>query len=355
MDNLENDLKNNVEINDIKKLEGLEKLKMYSLRDIEQQTHIDIKTIECIINCNFNELRKSKTKAMIKILEREYDVDLSEWLKVFDEYCKVSPIEEDKHMKVKPTLKKYDQEVMGGGGFKWSLLIVFIVVLIVAGIVVKFPSVFSDFLNYENNKNSTNVIIENSQNNSSNVILSVDDKSKQMVKIETPSQVVSAEETKVTQEEQNMDNEENKEETKEQDLPKTEDKADLDSNVQAIEEIIPNKEEQELNSSFETENLGYDYISNYGTKEVKVMPKKMVWFNSYDMKTKKTKTFTTTKPFTITTPTLVLTGNSLFELEAAGQKIDFEDKSLRRRFYFDGDGLKIVDEENYNKIKNLNL
>lgn len=352
MDNLENNIENNIKIDDIKKLDGLEKLKMYSLRDIEQQTHIDIKTIEHIINCNFDELRKSKTKAMIKILEREYGVDLSEWLKVFDEYCNVSPVEEDKHMKVKPTLKKYDQETMGGGGFKWSLLIVFIVILIMAGVIIKFPSVFSDFLNYESSKNSANVIVQDTSDSSSNVALSVDSgEQKQVIKVETPSQATHVEEVKVAQEEQNAPIEE----VKEQEVNEAEENTSLNNSTQDVEENIINQdqEKQGLDTSFVDDNLGYEYLSNYGTKEVKVIPKKMVWFSFYDMKSKKTKTFTTAKSFTITEPVLALTGNSLFELEAAGQKIDFEDKSLRRRFYFDGDSLKIVNEENYNKIKQL--
>ena len=337
MDNLENTFTN--------KVDGVEKLKRISVRDIEQQTHIDVDTIESILSFDFKNLRKVKTKAMIKILEREYNVDLSEWVKKFDEYCNASPVEEQKHMKVMPTLKKYDQDAIGGGGIKWSFLIIFIVVLIVAGLLVKFPSIFGDFLNYESTKNATSL-----ENTLVNIEGNVSQETKEL-KTENTVKISNAEEAinlsnNDTQDKENIVQNELASKVDSYDL-KEQNQSDVDVNAEK------DKEEDSLKEVKKEEDLGYTYISTYATKEVKVMPIKVVWFSMYDMDTKKTKTFTSNKPFTISNKTLVLAGNSLFNLEAAGQKIDFEDRSIRRRFYFDGDNLNIVDEENYNKIKNF--
>lgn len=324
-------------------IEGIQVLKSYSLRDIEQQTHIDMDTIEYIIKCDFDKLRKNKTKAMIKILEREYKIDLSEWVRLFDEHCNTLPAKEENHMKVKPTLKKYDQEAMGGGsGFKWIVIILVIFILICVGIFIKFPDMFNFSSEQTSTSDDVAVIIDNSKPIKTNDTLVVASPKVEQEVVVEPSNKQSVEANTDTPKTDTAES------TVEQELQTNE--------IQTPQEEVSLNQEENKDEALEEEikeDLGYEYISNYGTKEVKVKPLKMVWFNFYDMKTKKTKTFTSTKPFTITEPVLVLTGNSLFELEAAGQKIDFEDKSLRRRFYFDGDSLKIVDEENYNKIKQL--
>jgi hypothetical protein len=67
-------------------LNNIEKLRKMNKKEISAQTHISVKSLEHIINSDYDELHKTKTQGFIRILEKTYGLDLSEWLKEFVEY-----------------------------------------------------------------------------------------------------------------------------------------------------------------------------------------------------------------------------------------------------------------------------
>ncbi len=69
-----------------KKTNPLEELKKIGLEKIAEDTHILPSDIEAILKKEFPRLNRTKAFGFIKILEREYKLDLSDWKKEYQEY-----------------------------------------------------------------------------------------------------------------------------------------------------------------------------------------------------------------------------------------------------------------------------
>ncbi|MBF0985380.1 MAG: hypothetical protein HXK63_09615, partial [Campylobacter sp.] len=66
------------------KSSDLDKLKSMDLIEIARTTRIDAQNLEYIINKDFEKLANFNVKGYIKILEREFGLDLSDWLSEFE-------------------------------------------------------------------------------------------------------------------------------------------------------------------------------------------------------------------------------------------------------------------------------
>ena len=69
-------------MDDIKKLEEI------GLKEISEKTHIGLKSLEYIVNSEFEKLNRSTAVGFIKIISREYNLDLSDWLEEAEEFWK---------------------------------------------------------------------------------------------------------------------------------------------------------------------------------------------------------------------------------------------------------------------------
>lgn len=67
-------------MDDIKTLEEI------GLYKVSQETHIEQKYLEYMINGEFEKLNRINTLGFVKILSREYKLDLSEWIEEFEAY-----------------------------------------------------------------------------------------------------------------------------------------------------------------------------------------------------------------------------------------------------------------------------
>lgn len=65
---------------------GLEELKNLDSDLVASKAHIVQTTLEDIVNKRFDKLNPVKAKGLIKILEREFDLDLSDWMREFEAY-----------------------------------------------------------------------------------------------------------------------------------------------------------------------------------------------------------------------------------------------------------------------------
>lgn len=75
--------------NDIKVLEKI------GLHEVCRKTHIEVKQLEYMINCQYDKLNRINTQGFVKILSREYHLDLTEWLEGFNQYWNEQKSEED--------------------------------------------------------------------------------------------------------------------------------------------------------------------------------------------------------------------------------------------------------------------
>lgn len=67
-------------------MNGLETLNAIGATEIYRRTHISVDEAKALLEKNFDYFNRAKALGFIKILEREYDVDLSDWVAEFEEH-----------------------------------------------------------------------------------------------------------------------------------------------------------------------------------------------------------------------------------------------------------------------------
>ncbi|WP_104696777.1 MULTISPECIES: hypothetical protein [unclassified Helicobacter] len=67
-------------------MEAIEKLKQIGIKRINQDTKISVSVIENILEKRFDKIQRVWIVGFLPILEREYNVDLKEWLEEYDTY-----------------------------------------------------------------------------------------------------------------------------------------------------------------------------------------------------------------------------------------------------------------------------
>ena len=113
-------------------MQCIEKLKKIGLHEINAKTKIATKRLDDIFECRFDDIDRIRVKGFLYILQREYNIDMSEWLEKYDEYYreKEELNKENKDVESKPdnvNISFIDTTVENKTYKK--LLIVFIVLL----------------------------------------------------------------------------------------------------------------------------------------------------------------------------------------------------------------------------------
>ena len=70
----------------MKKMKELKDLEKIGLSEVSKRTHIEVENLLFIINKDFEKLGRVKAIGLIKILEREYKLDLANWREEYEEY-----------------------------------------------------------------------------------------------------------------------------------------------------------------------------------------------------------------------------------------------------------------------------
>jgi len=84
---------------------GIEELRALDADMVSDRAHIVKTTLDDIIEKRFEKLNPVKAKGFVKILEREFDLDLSDWSREFDAYCAAKAPEQ-------PMMDKLNQETI---------------------------------------------------------------------------------------------------------------------------------------------------------------------------------------------------------------------------------------------------
>lgn len=72
-------------------------LEKVGLQEVCKQTHIEVKQLEYMVNNQYDKLNQVNTLGFVKILSREYKLDLTDWLEGFYAYWAEHSVEEDSH------------------------------------------------------------------------------------------------------------------------------------------------------------------------------------------------------------------------------------------------------------------
>lgn len=73
----------------------ISELKKIGIKNVSIKTLITEKNVKAIIDKDFKSLQRTKANGFIRIIEREFKVDLSEWQKEYEEYLKVHEIKDE--------------------------------------------------------------------------------------------------------------------------------------------------------------------------------------------------------------------------------------------------------------------
>ena len=293
---------------DNNKNNALEKLESIGINEIAKTTHIEVDYIRWILQKDFDSLKDTNVKAYVKILEREYEVDLQPWLDEFN----ANNIEDftlKKETKFNSPLK---QEVAITEHKKLPKFLFWLVLLvIIVWVIFNFKLYEIDkFLNFKEPKtevystNSTMIDETNLKLEKTGVeILNLDDKTPELNLKGT-----------------DLSSEENLEEV-----------ADENESLNALEKLTL------LN---EDENLSNDNLNNKESlnknlaKDQKqgINPTEKIWIGIIDLKTGSKTTKTTDKffEFDINKDQLILTGHGLFTLNTKEKEEKFNDKNPHR-------------------------
>ncbi|AJC88317.1 hypothetical protein CINS_1361 [Campylobacter insulaenigrae NCTC 12927] len=149
-------------------MDSWKKLEDLNLVEVQKRTQIEKICLEFIIKKDFKSLSRFNINGFIKILQREYELDFTDFLEEYQAYLIENGAEKKNHAQVCPRMSSYTKK----GSYFWFFVVIIIVVLIILGAfgVSRFfeSSMIDD--NTTNVLNQEQIIIEETNDeNSSNL------------------------------------------------------------------------------------------------------------------------------------------------------------------------------------------
>lgn len=302
------------------KSSDLDKLKSMDLIEIARTTRIDAQNLEYIINKDFEKLANFNVKGYIKILEREFGLDLSDWLSEFESAkASFAPVKKAKVEQV--YTRKMSPERSGGGWLLWLLITV---LLIAAVFYFGLYKSFNDFLGSllgEQNKTtySDAPIVNNTQKKLENIGIDV----------------VSRNAT------------EDKFAIK-QDLNTT---PAMDENLSSLNAL--DRSIRIERASIKTEENSTDENATQSepvpSKDLVLSPRGKMWIGIIDLKSGKKREAVINSPYIVASQgdeeLLIATGHGMFEVGKADGNVSFNEKNTQKLRVKDGNVTKISNDE----------
>lgn len=302
------------------KSSDLDKLKSMDLIEIARTTRIDAQNLEYIINKDFEKLANFNVKGYIKILEREFGLDLSDWLSEFEVAKEgFAPVKKAKVEQV--YTRKMSPERSGGGWLLWLLITV---LLIAAVFYFGLYKSFNDFLGSllgEQNKTtySDAPIVNNTQKKLENIGIDV----------------VSRNAT------------EDKFAIK-QDLNTT---PAMDENLSSLNAL--DRSIRIERASIKTEENSTDENATQSepapSKDLVLSPRGKMWIGIIDLKSGKKREAVINSPYIVASQgdeeLLIATGHGMFEVGKADGNVSFNEKNTQKLRVKDGNVTKISNDE----------
>ncbi|MDL0089616.1 phosphatidylglycerophosphate synthase [Campylobacter gastrosuis] len=314
-------------------------LKDVGLKEVARKTHIQPEFLQYIIDKDYEKLVRVNVAGYIKILQREYSLDLSEWLEQYNQFCKEHKTSEAAKASVSPKFEVYTPNGhharLSGNSLGWLLWLIIIVGFIIASYffdahkyIEQIPNIFED-KNRSATYSDASVVKEVSKN-----ISIFDENSTQNDK--NLSFVISLEPTKQLQ---NI-------------LNKDENLAE-----QNTTQITIKTDEVNATTTQETPEIKADEAPKIGTFVAKgstalIVPKGKVWLGVIDLKNGKKTSLTTQKEYelNLSNEMLIACGNGNIVLKINGEDKSFDPGRAARFLVKDGE-IRFL---NYDEFLSLN-
>ena len=284
------------------------KLLDFDIKEVQRQTKIPLEYLEAIYAKNYDILKDTNLKAYLRILSREFNVDLDGYLEDFENYCSENSSDDSK-IQVNPRLTGYVAKE-SKSSFGWLVL-----VLILLGVGVwSFKFIkdldfnWSDLKPDFGSKSEVNVSEENIA-----IIKPNADVIENIVVDEVLDQNTSKEEILVVDENA----------TTEQNL--------------AEEQIKEQKEEVQVKEA---------------TNVIKIIPATKVWIGIKNLNDMSKRSLSTSEAYELnaTGNRLILTGNGMLDLVNGDNNKSYRTRDALRFYIHDG----IIEEIDYAKYVELN-
>lgn len=301
-------------------------LKSFSIKEIALKTHLDEARIKAIINKDYEKLSSINIAMNIKILEREYDIDFSEWLNEYNEY-KQTHLEDTKNsLKIKPKVMSYNHDKDSTNTMSYLIYLIIAILLVVGG-------AFYYFNYLENDSEESNQITIKEEKPQENLIIKPEIKEEiKEIKPEIKEEIIEV--TKPA--------EEIKEEIKSKETEKIEPKVE---NIEAIKPAETKEEIKTINQSKQEEKIE---IKN--EHKLFFNPSAKSWLSVKNLKTKETKNYMVTKGVSFTQDSLIFVGNNLFTLELDGENVELPKDGDSRYILFKDGKVKFLTQKEYSKL-----
>lgn len=130
-------------------------LKEVGLKEVARKTHIEPEFLQHFIDRDYAKLSRVNVAGYIKILQREYSLDLTEWFNEYKEYQKANQIDENERTTVNPKFEGYtadgSTQRISGSSLGWLLWVFIVIGFIIASYffdahkyIEQIPNMFED-------------------------------------------------------------------------------------------------------------------------------------------------------------------------------------------------------------------
>eukprot|EP01022_Parablepharisma_sp_SALTPOND_P002982 TRINITY_DN11186_c0_g1_i1.p3 TRINITY_DN11186_c0_g1~~TRINITY_DN11186_c0_g1_i1.p3 ORF type:complete len:336 (+),score=33.08 TRINITY_DN11186_c0_g1_i1:538-1545(+) len=291
--------------------ETLISLRSIGAEEISEKTHISRGKIQDILDKKYENFDKVKIAGFIKIIEREYHVDLHEWLEAFDEAHKDDGEIQNDDLELRTGFIEKKEK---SSGF-WKLLI-FLILLVGIGGYLAYKQGFIEFADEKAEVASTS---ETSMPQSEEIVEEVE------IIQTTPIEADMQEQEPILQSESEVVSDKNN------------NVADANTTeIEAKKEIAPKEVVKE-------------------SLEFKIDPKSRLWIGKVDVKTKAKESLITTDEYILDVEddTLIITGHGDVSVSVDGNVTNYSELDPLR-FHLTKDGAKLITFEEFKKLNGGN-
>ena len=298
----------------------LDKLKSMDLIEIAHTTRIDAQNLEYIINKDFEKLANFNVRGYIKILEREFGLDLSDWLSEFESAkASFAPVNKAKVEQV------YGQRVSpnksGSGWLLWLLAMVLIIGAIFYFGLYKSFGEFLGSLLWEQNKTtySDAPIVNNTQKKLENIGIDVVSHNATDEKFALKSDANAA--------------------------------AAVDENLSSLNALDRSIRIERASAKTEENSTDENVTQSVPapSKDIVLNPRGKMWIGIIDLKSGKKREMVINAPYVVASQgdeeLLISTGHGMFELGKADGNVTFSERNTQKFHVKDGNITKISADE----------
>lgn len=319
--------------------EAIEILKKIGVKEINKTTKISVNKIEDILEKRFSNIQRVRVVGFLKILEREYKVDLSEWLKEYDASFVVEvdtsnessasivehPISNlylDTQKQKDDLIAERKKQIISKKRF---YILIALVIVILGGYFI-----FKSFSHHSDtevvNQSTQNTDIKEEDADESSVVSAIDNQNN-AIEEENSTNTPSIPSNK------------SKDEQKKENIPEPK---------QTSPEVSPVQNTQSASTSLP--NVAQEDNSNIQEGEILVIPKRSLWVEIIDLNTNDKKQTIIQDKYPIKTGSdkmLISFGHGELTIQNNDERVEY-DKSYPLRFlYTPKDGLKQIRYSKY--------